>query len=497
MKEDIRGILTLIALGATLAVAMPAVAEETVSPAVNAPRSTTPEQAGAETLSTGETASSNGATKSLGTASEAPVTANTGTAQPVPMTAPTGSNAVPVPGSAMLTLQQCVDIGLKRSPAISAAGYAVSAADARVGQAQSAYYPQVDLTGEYSKAKSPSILTNPANATQTVYQGTASLTQNIFDFGRTPSQVRIQRLNEDAARSDRRNTVSLVVFSVKQAYYNLLQAEKNLDVAKDTVKLTRDQLDQAQGFYEAGVKSKYDVTSAEVNLSNARLAQIRAENAVSVARVTLKNAMGAPDIPDFIIEDTLAFQKYPVTLDDAVQRAYANRPDLQSVEAKKEAFSESVSLARTGYYPALSGNASYGRVDDQFVPERSAWSAAVTLTFPLFNGFLTNYQVKEAKENLNAQKANEEALRQSILLDVQQSYLNLTALEDGVAVAELTVQQAQENYDIVNGRYSAGVGSPLDVTNALVGLATAKTNYIGALSNYKIAEAALLKAMGE
>jgi len=137
------------------------------------------------------------------------------------------------------------------------------------------------------------------------------------------------------------------------------------------------------------------------------------------------------------------------------------------------------------------------RADSEYPPEKSGWSAGVTLTIPLFNGFLTNNQVKEAKENLNVQKANEETLRQSILLDVQQSYLNLRALEDGVVVAELTVQQARENYEIVTGRYNAGVGSPLDVTNALVVLSNAKTNYIAALANYKIAEAALLKAMGE
>lgn len=403
--------------------------------------------------------------------------------------------AAPAPGTGpLLTLQQCIDIALKRNPSIAAAGFALNAAGARVGQARSAYYPKVDLSGGYNKS---SLATDPTNGTQTQYQGSATLTQNIFDFGKTPSQVRIQNLNEDAARFDRRSTVSQIVFGVKQAYYSLLQALKNRDVSNETVKLTQDQLDQAKAFFEAGVKSKYDVTSAEVNLSNAKLTKIRADNAVLIAQVTLKNAMGAPDLPDFSIEDMLAFQKYPVTFEDAVQRAYANRPDLQSVQAKKEASKESVSLARTGYYPTLSGNASYGRADDQFIPEKSGWSAGVMLTFPLFSGFSTNYQVKEAKENLNAQKANEESLRQAILLDVQQSYLNLRAFEDGVAVAELTVQQAQENYDIVNGRYNAGVGSPLDVTSALVSLSNAKTNFIAALANYKIAEAALLKAMGE
>jgi TolC family type I secretion outer membrane protein len=426
---------------------------------------------------------------------EGPASAPTTTAQPAVATQGTAT----APPTAVrtgdrLTLQQCLDIARQRNPTMAAAAFAVDAADARVGQARSAYYPQISLSGNYNKY---SVYTDPTNGSQDLYQGNATLTQNIYDFGKTPSTVRIQKLDRDAAQSDERNTASLVGFGVKQAYYNLLQEEKNREVAIETVKLTQDQLDQAKGFFDAGVKSKYDVTSAEVNVSNAKLAQIRAENAVKVARVTLKNAMGAPDLADFIIEDTLAFHKNPITFDDAVQQAYANRPDLQSVVARREASKESVSLARTGYYPTLTGNANYNRTGDAFVPEQSGWSAGVTLTFPLFNGFLTNNQVKEAKQNLNIQKANEEALRQSILLDVQQAYLNMRALEDGVAVAELTVQQAQENYDIVNGRYGAGVGSPLDVTNALVGLSNAKTNYIAALASYKTAEAALLKAMGE
>jgi TolC family type I secretion outer membrane protein len=426
---------------------------------------------------------------------EGPASAPTTTTEPAVVTQGTATaSPTAVRTGDRLTLQQCLDIARQRNPTMAAAAFAVDAADARVGQARSAYYPQISLSGNYNKY---SIYTDPTNGSQDLYQGNATLTQNIYDFGKTPSQVRIQSLGRASARSDERNTTSLVVFGVKQAYYDLLQAEKNREVAIETVKLTRDQLDQAKGFFDAGVKSKYDVTSAEVNLSNAKLGQIRTENAVQVARVTLKNAMGAPDLADFSIEDTLAFHKNPITFDDAVQQAYANRPDLQSVLAQKEASKEAVSLARSGYYPTLTGNANYNRTGDAFMPEQSGWSAGVTLTFPLFNGFLTNNQVKEAKQNLNIQKANEEVLRQSILLDVQQAYLNMRALEDGVAVAELTVQQAQENYDIVNGRYGAGVGSPLDVTNALVGLTNAKTNYIAALASYKTAEAALLKAMGE
>lgn len=421
-----------------------------------------------------------------------PASGRTETVSPPAVTtlpSPTGGAS-----SERLTLDQCIEITLRRNPNIAAAESTMNAAGTRVGQAQSAYYPQVTLAGNYTQF---SPYTDPTNASQDLYQGTATLTQNIFDFGKTPSQVRIQRLGHDASREDRRTVFSQVVFNVKQAYYKLLQAGKNRDVTAETVKLSQERLDQAKGFYDAGVKSRFDVTKAEVDLSNAKLARIRAENAVQIARVTLKNAMGAPDMADFSIEDTLAFQKSPLTFEESIQRAYTNRPDLKSVLARKEASRESISLARSGYYPTLTGNASVTRADSDYPPEKSGWSAGVTLTFPLFSGFLTNNQVREAKENLNVQKANEESLRQSILLDVQQAYLSLREVEDSVAVAELTVQQAQENYDIANGRYNAGVGSPLEVTDALVGLTNARVNFIAALANYKIAEAALLKAMGE
>ena len=121
----------------------------------------------------------------------------------------------------------------------------------------------------------------------------------------------------------------------------------------------------------------------------------------------------------------------------------------------------------------------------------------VTLSFPIFSGFLTKHQEEEAVSNLNVARANEEALRQSVVLDVQQSYLNLKQAEDSIATADLAVKQATENLDIANGRYAAGVGNPIEVTDAQVTYSNAKLAYIQALTNYNDAHASLLKAMGE
>lgn len=403
-----------------------------------------------------------------------------------------------------LTVERCVRIALGNHPAIIAGTHAVEATRSRVGQARSNFYPQITLSSGYSKYSS---VTDPSNTALHQYTGNATLTQSIFEFGRTLNEVTIQQRLRDAAQSDLRDATNQVVFNVRGAYYSVLQARKTAEVLADTVNSFERHLEQARAFFETGVRSKFDVTKAEVDLSNARLNLIRAENALRIARVTLNNAMGVPDAPEYGIEDNLSFAKYGITFEDAVQRAYANRPDLLALLARKEAAGESVTLARKGYLPTLSGSANYAwQASPELLPtgawssglsEKGGWSAGVTLTFPLFSGFLTGYQLREAKENFNVTKANEEGLRQEVLLDVQQAYLSLQEAEERVGVAELTVRQAEESYEIAKGRYEAGVGGIIEETDALVALRNARLGLIAAQADRKVAEAALLKAMGE
>lgn len=398
-----------------------------------------------------------------------------------------------------LNLERCIEIALKKHPNIIAAMNAVNINQSRIGQAEANYYPQIDWSSGYSKFSSVSSATSrfPRSTDDSFdeYSSSIALRQNIYDFGKTATQTRIQRFNLNSSRSDLENISDQIIFNVKQAYYEVLRAKRNRDVASETVKQFEQHLEQAKGFYEVGTKPKFDVTKAEVDLSNSKLNLIKAENALRIARVNLNNTMGVPDAPEYTIEDILTFQKYKITFEDAIQRAYENRPDLKSLIARKNAAVSSIELAKKGYYPILSGNANYNWAGEKF-PLEKEWNVGATLTFPIFSGFLTKYQVEESRANLNVLTANEEALRQGILLDIQQAYLNLQEAEERISTAELTVKQAEENLDLAKGRYAAGVGNPIEVTDALVAYSNAKTAYIQALYDYKVARASLEKAMG-
>jgi outer membrane protein len=293
-------------------------------------------------------------------------------------------------------------------------------------------------------------------------------------------------------------TEDATILSVKQAYYAVLQAKRNLVVAADVIKQYQLHLDQAQGFYKVGTNAKIDVITAQVNLSNAKLALINADNTLKIAWVTLRNSMGVPDAPEFTIEDNLSFHKYDITLAEAAARAFENRPDLKSIISQVNAAEENISLQRTGYYPVLSGNASYTKEEIYLAPYTSGttWEVGVALTIPLFNGFLTDHQVAAAKSNLYLLKANEETLRQQITLNVRQSYLNLLAAEASISAAKLSADESTENLALANGRYTAGVGSTIEVSDAFASYVSAEAAYNAALYNYKIAQASIENAMG-
>ena len=400
----------------------------------------------------------------------------------------------------VLNLERCVAIALQNHPSINAATSTVRASESRSGQARANYFPQVTFQSGYSRVGPPStsLVSDPYNN----YSNTLNLNQTLFDFGKTLNQIQIQSLGTESARADLQDVSGQVVLGVKQAYYGYLQAKLSQEVALETVNQFQQHLEIAKAFFETGKISKIDVTSAEVNLSNAKINFLKTENALKIARVTLNNAMGISNNPDYEIKDDLAYRPYNITLEQARQNAYENRPDILSITKKKEALEKTITLNKKGYLPVLSGNAAYGYSGNDATTDKSwdkdkSWNVGVVLTFPLFTGLSTKYQVDEAYANLDVLKANENSLLQKVSLEVESAYLSLKEAEERISAGEIVVKQAEETVELARGRYSAGVGSSIEITDAMITLNNAKMTYITALSDYSVAQANLEKAMGE
>jgi len=420
---------------------------------------------------------------------------------------PALSDEIPIPvrPGETLTADRCVSIALERHPQLLAAQGAVKASESKIGQAVAGYLPQINLNASYSKIKTPpgSVVTSGTDAATISgtrkpfdqYSGSITASQLIYDFGKTPNQIWIQKYGAEAARGDLGGTRGTLILSVRQAYYGLLAAQRSRNVAKEVVAQYEQHLQQARGFFEVGTKPKFDVIKAQAELSTAKLNLIKAENALKIAKVTLNNAMGVPDAPDYTIEDSLDVVKKEIPFSEAISRAHQTRPELLASQARVKAADEQVSYAYKGFFPSISASGSYNRVGKEFYPPEG-WSAGITATWGLFNGFDTVHKVREAKANLETARANYELLKQNVLLEVQQAYLQLLQAKESIPTAVLGVEQATENLEIANGRYKAGVGNPIEVTDAEITYMNAKNSHTQALYDYQVSSASLERAIG-
>ena len=403
----------------------------------------------------------------------------------------------------VLTLERALSIAYTNQPSLRVAASNVAINDARVGEARSAYFPQV--TGSLSYLRSTanpafSFFGTPVPRSVTGdmfgrYLNNVNVNQVFFDFGNILSQVRTAQYNARAARSDTETALQTTVFNVQQSYYGLQQAQRLLTVSEEALVQFQKHLDLAKGRYKVGVAPKIDVTTAEVDLSNARLNHITAKNNLSQSRVTLNNAMGVTTTRQYRVEEPLVFEDYSISVEDALERAFRARPELISQRALEQAAESAIKTATTSYFPNVTGSAGYSYNGSEF-PLVPNWSFQGTVNIPIFSGFLSVQQVAEARATLLKTKASGDVLKQTVVSDVTQAYLNLEALKERLQFTAITVTQAKERMQQVEGRYRAGLATAVEVTDGEVALFNAQVNDVVAMSNYQAAKAQLERAMG-
>ncbi len=405
-----------------------------------------------------------------------------------------------------LTLQEAVATALAQHPTLRVGQATVEAAQQRVRQQVAGYLPRGAYTYNYTRKQQAVIAAvggvqagQQPRATSQLFNFNSTnfnMSQLLFDFGRTLDSIRSAVATVDASTADLETTRQTVIFNTKQAYYSVLASQRLLQVADETVRQNQKHLEEAQARFDVGLAPRFDVTQALVQLSTAQLNQVTARNNVALARETLRTAMGVTGPFLVTLVDTLERGALTVNDESLVAQAYASRPELQSIQAQQRAQADQVSALQKQYLPAVSGNAQYNWTGREY-PLQQGWLWGVTLTFPLFDDILTSAQVGEAQANLRGLQAQEEDLRQQITLEVRQSFLNLRQAEESIQVSEQTVVQARENLDIAEGRYAAGVGNIIELTDAQVSLTSAQANNIQALTTYKTAVAQLEKAINQ
>ncbi len=397
-----------------------------------------------------------------------------------------------------MTLDKCIELALGNNPQINAAFHDILASDARIKQVWSNYFPQLSWQTGYTRIKQLQLSDALGrNLTFNYYiLGQVTLQQMLYDFGVTQNQATIKRLDYEAYKTTLGATINEVIYQTKDAYYNLLYAFENKRVAEDTVNKFEMFYNQAKAFYEIGMNPKVDVTIAEVNLSNAKLQLIQADNAVNLAVARLNNVMGVPFIDKYNVQERLKYQPVDITFNKSIEIARDARPELKLAELKVESANQTLKLVKKSYFPTLSVEGQL-QIGGKSWTNNYGYNLGGYLNFPTINGMLIKNEIQEARYLYDKEIANAKNTQNQIYLEIQNAYLLLEEKKNQMPVAMLGVKQAKENYELSYGRYRVGEANPTELKDAQINYQQAQLSYYNALYQYNSAKASLEKAIGK
>jgi outer membrane protein len=442
-------------------------------------------------------------------ASEHPIALNVsfppqlGAQTPSQISAQAPAQAPPPNGTTRLTRIQAEQMAIKNNPQISV-GHLLALAQHQVyREARAAELPNFNGSMTAVQANEGSrIGAGSLTASRLLVHAGAGvvLSQLLTDFGRTVNLVSSSKLQEKAQNANALATTEDLVLATDQAFYNALQAQALLKVAQQTVTTRQSVENQVDQLAKNKLRSDLDLSFAQVNLSQAKLLQLDAQNNVDSTIAALSAVLGFDNEVHYeLAEDEAQAPPPPPDVDVLIHTAMQQRPDLQALTFNQQAAEKFHRAQRDQFFPTISalGIAGASPVRPDCVADTpcapnyfvSSWYGAVgvNMSVPIFDGFLFTAQASEANLRAKAAAENTRNLRDEVSRDVRTAWLAANTAFQKVDVAEELEKQADLAMNYAQGRYKLGLASIVELSQAQLQQTDAAIGYVNAQYQYRLA----------
>ncbi len=405
------------------------------------------------------------------------------------------------PAARVVGLDEAVQVALKNQPTLMQAQATTRAAVGRADQARAGLLPQLTGTASYARAHGPVTtggVAGPPSGSYDIFSVGASASQLIWDFGQTRERTHAAERAADALHVSERTAELTVVLSVRRAYFQARAQRALIRVAEDTLGNLERHMKQIQGFVTVGTRPEIDLAQARSDLATERVTLLNAQNGYRVAKAQLAVAMGTPGGDDFEVSNdelgAIPVEDQPI--EQLAKAAIALRPELASLTRQTEAQELTLKSIKGAYGPTLAANAAASESGTALDALANRWSLGAALTWPIFQGGLTNGQVREAEANLDVTRAQLRAQKLQVHLDVEQSALSVRAAKSAIEASTEALTNTKERLRLAEGRYAAGVGSIIELGDAQIAAQNAAAQLVQAEFDLSTARAQLLSALG-
>lgn len=399
--------------------------------------------------------------------------------------------------STSLSLSDAQALALKNNPQISFARLTALASQQVTRQVRSNLWPTatMDLTAVDSEPGSR--ITAGALNNPTVYPRAAAgatVTQLITDFGRTTNLISSASLAAKAENQNALATKEQILLAVDQAFYNALQTHAVLTVAQQTVNDRQTVSDQVGALFKSKLKSELDLSFANVNLAQAKLLLLDAQNNENAALAALSAVLGFSSLQSFqLVEDPSSNVAPPGNVDELISTALAVRPEILALDFQSESAAKFQKAERDLLFPNIRALGTVGDTPVRNPAISPNWYGAVGLNvdIPVFNGFLFTARAREASLREQATRERLRDLRDRISRDVRTSWLNANTAYQRLAVTQQLLDQANLALNLAQARYHLGLGSIVELSQGQLQQTQAQISNAQAMYDYRLSLAVL------
>jgi outer membrane protein len=401
---------------------------------------------------------------------------------------------IPAPSFAQnaqpMTLKEAEQIAIQNHPQIQAATNLAAAAQAQVKEVRSVYYPQAYGSATGAVAENDSRIAAGGLSNSIVYDRYANgvtVNQLISDFGRTHELARSSNLHAQAQQENVTTTRADVLLQVDQAYFGVLRAKAVLQVARETVKNRQLVADQVSALAKNQLKSTLDVSFANVNLAQAQLLLVQAQNDLQASYAELSTALGYGDQRTIEPAEEPMPAAPPADFSQLIQQALRDRPELIGQRLDVNSAKSYATAERDLWMPTISAVGTAGLVpyrEDELASRYAA--AGFNVNIPIFNGHLYGALRNEADARARAQEQYLRDLQNRIIRDVRTSWLTANSGFQRLSLTDQLLQEATQALDLAQARYKLGLGSIVELSQAQLGITEAQIEQASAKYDYQL-----------
>jgi outer membrane protein TolC len=393
---------------------------------------------------------------------------------------------------------ELIDIALKNNPETSLAWHNIRASQAQLGSEKGWYYPQIDITTDYSHSRKK---TGDSGAiTEKSFGPEISLKWLLFDFGERQSQIEQAKYSVFAAGFNHNAMIQKVVLQVVETYLqyiHLIAVEKaNLASLADAQK----NLEAANERHKEGVATISDVLQAKTSFSQTMLVLQDTRGKILTIKGALATAIGIPANTQYEVEDITPPPSMEIinnSIDVFIKSAMEKRPEIKAQQSLYEKSRANLRNYEAKKYPSVYFDSSLGkRYDEGLSRSNEEYSAIIRVDIPVFKGFSRLYDIKKAKEEEKLETDRLKRLEQQIILEVWSGYNDLNTASQKIHTTHDLLMSAEKSYEVAHGRYQEGVGDILELLAAQKSLESARALVVEAKTQWYISLSRMSFAAG-